>query len=789
MADLVDIYPGTDARYAIEADGRMTVTLRLRAGTDPRTVVLQIEQAASLVVAPDGALQARLGASRVDPVLPFLPPLASQQAQGGRVSRAARFDVQSANRFGFGVDDRDPALPLEIEMTIGQPGPLPFGRSFHAVDAAGNTFVASPVADAAEKDDPFPEDRWTGCGASIATPNPCLDIAVHKFTARGDLAFVTYLSGGTRETANFAGLAADGTLIVTGTTDSRDFPVTAGVLQPAYAGPAPLMGSSDTVSFGGDLFAVKLDPATGALRAATFFGGPRAERAGQTALARDGTVYFLPAFLVSTVAEMPVTAGALQRECGADPCANGYAAHIDASLGRLLYGTYLPGRVLEASLQPDGTLYFAGAAGAGFPVTANAVQREPAGGEDGIIGRLDIRGDRLLFATYIGGPDSDAIYQLAAGPDATVWAAVSSWVQCCIDVRTRLVQVDSDGHRILAEASIAAVDLAVDRDANLYALASGNVTVSPEALQQNACAWSYLAYIKLSPRGQQLFATYLPAASESSFDGAGEWDVPLLRVGDGRFAIDEAPWTGVHTGCAVDAASFGNPGTYSPGQIVTLFGSGMGPREGVAFQLAGGRVPVSLAGTRVLVDGQPVPVLFTSYWQVNAILPYSLQPGARPRIQVEFNGVSGNPIAGLSIVQRQGISLFRAGGAHAAALNEDGTVNSPQNPARRGARVVLFGTGGGATTPQSVAGEVTPGELRLLEAAPRVITAGRAQELTVEYAGAAPGLVAGVTQLNVKLPDTVLDYPGFARGLVPIDVETPGISFYSAPVTVAVSVD
>ena len=62
----------------------------------------------------------------------------------------------------------------------------------------------------------------------------------------------------------------------------------------------------------------------------------------------------------------------------------------------------------------------------------------------------------------------------------------------------------------------------------------------------------------------------------------------------------------------------------SPGALVTLFGSRMGPLQGVNFQLENGIVPTELAGTRVLVNGAPVPILYSSYWQVNVVLPYSL---------------------------------------------------------------------------------------------------------------------------------------------------------------------
>jgi|SRR5882724_6614487 len=108
-------------------------------------------------------------------------------------------------------------------------------------------------------------------------------------------------------------------------------------------------------------------------------------------------------------------------------------------------------------------------------------------------------------------------------------------------------------------------------------------------------------------------------------------------------------------------------------------------------------------------------------------------------------------------------------------LNEDGTLNSPRNPAKKGSRVVLFGTGGGSTIPPSVAGEVTPLVPRPLEVGAQVQIPG-GPFVAIEYAGAAPGLIAGVTQINIKLPDAIPDVAGFPKGTVPLLVITPGIS-------------
>jgi uncharacterized protein (TIGR03437 family) len=723
----------------------------------------------------------RYGAALVYP-----PPAAFQDAASGRISRSVRFEMQSATRFGFQVEGRDSSLPLQIGMKLGAPGLLSYTRPHNAVDAEGNMFVAVTTPDAAGKDAPFPTEHLEGCGISIGSPIACSDVAVYRFSKAGELVFVSYLAGRTSEDVTFLGLAPDGALILTGSTDSSDFPVTDGALQTIYAGPAPAPVSSFPTAVHGDFFAVKLDPATGTPRAATYLGGPNTDTIGETATGADGSVYFLPKLLGNRSARMPVTAGALQPECAGDPCRNGYAARVAPALNRLIYGTYLPGAVMaSAELHSDGSIYYAGSAEAGFPTTPGAYQGVAAGKEDGIVARLDPSGSRLLFATYLGGPETDWILRMAVAPDGSVWVSVSSFVQCCVDISYRLVRLDAKGERILVDKPITVGEMTVDPEGNLIAIAEGNFMVGPDAFLATPCTWG--AYLKLSPTGEQLFATYLPDSAD--FDGTSDRGLPVFWIGDERFEVVEGQSMGVFAGCLLDGASFLNPGRISPGAIVTLFGSRMGPREGVAFQLEDGRVPTALAGTRVLLNGEPVPILYSSYWQVNVIIPYSLAVGTRPTIQVERNGEGGNELGGL-LVQGAGISLFRLDDSPsrpAAALNEDGTVNSARNPARKGSRVMLFGTGGGATVPPSVAGEVTPLELRVLEAPVKVRTRGGVY-LTVEYAGAAPALVAGVTQINVKLPDVIPQIPGFPREVVELIAETPG-SFYPGYVSIAVSPD
>jgi uncharacterized protein (TIGR03437 family) len=100
-------------------------------------------------------------------------------------------------------------------------------------------------------------------------------------------------------------------------------------------------------------------------------------------------------------------------------------------------------------------------------------------------------------------------------------------------------------------------------------------------------------------------------------------------------------------------------------------------------------------------------------------------------------------------------------GSDVIAINEDGTTNSADHPAPRGSVVTLFVSGIGQTNPPLLDGQIAAG------AAPSLAGikvefwyspngSGTFRAGTTLYQGAAPGEVAGVYQLNVRIPDDAL---------------------------------
>jgi uncharacterized protein (TIGR03437 family) len=812
-ATLASVYPGVSAQYSCGANGVLTLNLSLALGSELPSVRFQIAQATSLTIS-SGSLTAHMGTPPFEPVLTYAAPLASQ----GSVDRVASFAVQSATTFGVAVQGLDTAQPLEISIQLsgnqssGAPvysaPPFAYDSTIpSASDAAGNIYYAMSVPDMAGNSAPFPSIGGVGCGNDMNLPIACSDVAVYKYSAAGVLQFVTYLGGQYLETAGFVGVAPNGSLVVAGTTDSANFPVTASAAQPAYAGP-PAQALTDAGAFpGGNLFAAVLDSTSGQLQAATFLGGPNAATLGTVALGADGSLYFLPVWLGSFSADMPVTPGALQSACQGNPCQNGYVAHLSAGLDQLLYGTYLPGTVqATAQLYSDGSVYYAGTAEAGFLTTPSAYQTQNAGGYDGIIARLDPTGTKLLFATYYGTPLTDWILDLLVAPDGSVWAWVTSFYACCTSSQDQTIHLDATGSQLLGEFPFAADQMVVDPVGDLFALGSGNIMVSPGAILGGSCGGEAEAYVELNPAAQQLFATYLPPRV-GGFDGADTNGTPFLGAPSGRVEVVQSQSTSPSAGCVVDAAAYSYAYSISPGELVTLFGSGMGPTPGVGFQLVNGQVPTLLGGTQVLVDGEPAPLLYASYGQINLVLPYSLPVGTTPTIQVVSEGAALNSLSQAGAILA-GISLFQVSDA-AVALNQDGTVNSPQNPSKPGSTVMLFGTGGGPTNPPSVEGQITPAGLWPLIDSAQVEIIGipggptappmttTTMPLTVEYAGGAPALISGVTQINVTLPNVIPAVEGYPAGTLPLLVMEPippdspqgTVGFTSNLVTISVATD
>ena len=218
--------------------------------------------------------------------------------------------------------------------------------------------------------------------------------------------------------------------------------------------------------------------------------------------------------------------------------------------------------------------------------------------------------------------------------------------------------------------------------------------------------------------------------------------------------------TRIRNECVLSAASYVG-GAVSPGEIVTIFGQTLGPPQPVSATIIEGRpVDATLAGTRVLFGGVAAPLLYVSSGQVSAIVPNAVASRASAGIQVEYRGVLSNAVILPVLKTHSGIFNLDPSG-WGAVRNEDGTRNSPENPAQRGSTVAIFGTGGGETDPTVADGQVVgnpPPRLKtsVLVAFPDTDCTDYQVPVTeASYAGAVAGYVGGLIQVKVRVPESL----------------------------------
>jgi uncharacterized protein (TIGR03437 family) len=197
------------------------------------------------------------------------------------------------------------------------------------------------------------------------------------------------------------------------------------------------------------------------------------------------------------------------------------------------------------------------------------------------------------------------------------------------------------------------------------------------------------------------------------------------------------------------------PGAVAPGTVVAVFGSGFGASELATLQLnAEGRVATEIGGVSVLFNNIPAPLLYVTDQQIGAVVPFALADRQTAKVEVRTGDKTSNTAELAIAAASPGIFTALANGkALAAVLNEDGSVNTLLNPAPRGSICVLYATGAGLLAPPMTDGAlaVEPYSTPVL---PVIVGVGN-EGAEILYAGAAPSMVAGVIQVNFRIPKQI----------------------------------
>jgi len=251
----------------------------------------------------------------------------------------------------------------------------------------------------------------------------------------------------------------------------------------------------------------------------------------------------------------------------------------------------------------------------------------------------------------------------------------------------------------------------------------------------------------------------LEAALASDADGN-----PLtLTTSDGSVTIQSAPGSALLTDGVLNGGSLLS-GAVAPGEIVTIMGAGIGPP--------------ALAKASITFEGLSAPIIYAGSDQINAVVPFGI--AGHSSVEMQVANSSGAPTTLVVPAASAAPAIFTLTGNGAgpgAILNQDSTVNSPDNPAERGSIIVLFATGAGQTDPPGADGTF-PTTVLPKPLLPVSVTVGGASA-DILYAGAAPELISGVLQVNCRVPAQI-----DAGNAVPVVLRVGDA--ISPPVTVAV---
>ena len=408
-----ELYPGVSLTYS-GAGGRLKGTYTVAPGSDPSRIRWSYVQCGfwiadcGVALDEEGNLQIALDTpqSKIhNPQLVESAPVVWQEIEGKRVEVAARYVVEAEGTVRFELGSYDPSQPLVIDPTITYGSYLGGSGEDAArdvtVDAGGNIYV---VGHTDSVDFPTHAAYQPGNAGGF-------DAFVTKLDPTGSsLLYSTYIGGDNDDRARGVAVSADGSVYVSGSTNSLDFPVVNAIHSTFGGGDA-------------DAFALVLNPSGSALTYSTYLGGAEEDRGYDISIDPAGNAYLTgPTWSTNFPTRNP-----LQGYCGGTTYPDGFVAKIAASGSALVYSTYLCGRDddrgIAIAADAAGNAYVAGHTNSeDFPIR-NAYQPQYHGYQDAFVAKLDPQGAGLVYSTYLGGTVDEAGWAIALDAQGSAYVS------------------------------------------------------------------------------------------------------------------------------------------------------------------------------------------------------------------------------------------------------------------------------------------------------------------------------------------------------------------------------
>lgn len=604
--------------------------------------------------------------------------------------------------------------------------------------------------------------------SAIGLYNPPVQHAQIALAAFGSVPFqngeppdlLPVLGGSGNDVPQAAAVDPSGNIWIVGNTDSDDF----NLVNPIASQKVPYRTAG---------FVIELDPTGTKLLFATYLAGQQhssficsicfyASNATTIAVDKGGNIYVGGS---TNETDFPTTPGAFMTKGGTvgassfgDTFFYSFVLKISPA-GKLVYSTLLGtgssscfgGSSCIGHESTSATVNSMAVDGAGV-VTVSGVKGGSYNLGSGYVLRLAADGSNLLWATSVGGSYGGVTTLLMAQDSNTNVDLFGRYVIPIVHPGLPsqagtpglfAAKLSSDGSTM-----IYSTDLGQSPDANAAGIAldaSGNPNLAGSSSSAQLLALPGVPnlgadfVLRLDASGakpQALFRFPLGTiGAPPAFDSSGR----ILLLGStgalvtlpANYAFDTPAIVGY-----ANAASFALNTGLVPGELVSLFG----------FDLGG-----SPQNVQVSFDGVPAAVLYAGPNQINVQVPFEfsqyLSPGPQIQVVLPSGSITLKPVA-----SAESPGIFTTDGVHAAALNQDGSVNSTSNPSARGSIVTLFGTG--AVWPSGIQdGAVAASAVPLDQEQNRLeVVDPLGTPASILYFGTAPTLIFGVFQVNVQLP-------------------------------------